>query len=117
MVAGRDFCCVSTRRCLEDITPVLASRSTEHARCPAEPNLVRAEIALQGLVVRPDGAASCTVDYLSRADLKGKVPGGLEDTLAEEDPLILGAVRKRAEAEHAEIALKVRLGDTPVCAA
>lgn len=117
IVSGRDFCTFTTQRCLEDGTLISAAKSVEHEKCPGEKKMVRAEIALHGFIIKPTGDTSCTVDYLTMVDLKGKIPAWVKNKLADEDPLVLVPLRKIVEAEYAEIALKIKPGETPVYAA
>jgi len=117
IVSGRDFCTLMVQRCLEDGTLVSASKSVEHEKCPGEKKLVRGEMALHGFIIKPTGDTSCTVDYLTMLDLKGKIPAWVKNKLADEDPLVLAPIRKIVEAEYAEIALKIKPGETPVYAA
>lgn len=117
IVSGRDFCTLSAQRCLEDGTLVSVAKSVEHEKCPEEKKMVRAEIALHGFIVKSTGDTSCTVDYLTMVNLKGKIPAWVKNKLADEEPLVLGLIRKIVEAEYAEIALKIKPGETPVYAA
>ncbi|XP_073248466.1 uncharacterized protein [Porites lutea] len=98
--SGRDFCNFVVLRELAEGVFCQAYEAAEHENCPEVKDLVRAEIIIGGFVVKElsSDPPSCLVTYITRVDLKGKLPVRLVNKVTSSQPEAVAVLRDKLEA-------------------
>lgn len=98
--SGRDFCNFVVLRELAEGVFCQAYEAVEHENCPEVKDLVRAEVIIGGFVVKElsSDPPSCLVTYITRVDLKGKLPVRLVNKVTSSQPEAVAILRDKLEA-------------------
>lgn len=98
--SGRDFCNFVVLRELAEGVFCQAYEAVEHENCPEVKDLVRAEVIIGGFVVKELSSEppSCLVTYITRVDLKGKLPVRLVNKVTSSQPEAVAILRDKLEA-------------------
>ncbi|CAH3185389.1 unnamed protein product [Porites evermanni] len=98
--SGRDFCNFVVLRELAEGVFCQAYEAVEHENCPEVKDFVRAEIIIGGFVVKElsSDPPSCLVTYITRVDLKGKLPVRLVNKVTSSQPEAVAVLRDKLEA-------------------
>ncbi|XP_065832733.1 uncharacterized protein [Oscarella lobularis] len=97
----RDLCVVSGIREV-GTGLVMAVNSVEHSYCPENEKFVRAETNNSGFLIvsTPGNKASCSVTYLARIDLKGRIPAFVINKIISVQPRCVVSLRDLVEREY-----------------
>jgi len=98
MFNGHDFLILRTERREPDGTIVVLSRSVVHKDIPVERGYTRDEIDISGFIIRPCGATSSVIIYVTQASMGG-IPKFAEEGYINKRPLMLATMRKFVEKE------------------
>eukprot|EP00111_Clytia_hemisphaerica_P001584 TCONS_00004518-protein len=99
---GRDFCSITALRHLKDNIYASVVTATTHEECPERNNKVRGEVIIAGYVfkVLSEDPPEVEITYVTRADLKGSIPGRITKRVNAEQPLLAGRIRKHCERRY-----------------
>jgi len=96
-----DFVVLRTERVTADGTVLVLARSVVHKDAPEIKGITRSEIQITGFVIKPCGATSSVVIYVSQAEMKG-IPKNLEKKYMHGRVLMIRKMRKFIEKELKE---------------
>jgi len=99
---ARDFCSIVATRHVKGNMYAMAAKAITHPSCPPRKGKQRAEIIAGGFVIEgiTEDPPLCKVTYITRADLKGKIPAGLVNKVNEKQPMYAGVVRDKLEERY-----------------
>ncbi|XP_065067082.1 uncharacterized protein LOC135692719 isoform X2 [Rhopilema esculentum] len=96
---ARDFCSITATRHLKGDIYGVAVKATTHPSCPPVKGKQRGEIITGGFVVEGTSIdpPQCKVTYVTRADLKGKIPASMVNKVNEKQPMYTAIIRDKIE--------------------
>ncbi len=98
--APRDFCSVALVERHVDGSVVMANRSVQHPDCPEVDGVVRANVMLGGIVLKPlpeSNYEHSHITYLMFVDVGGEIPTFVLNKIANDQPMCVAGLREVAE--------------------
>eukprot|EP00112_Aurelia_sp_Birch-Aquarium-sp1_P018406 Seg4388.2 transcript_id=Seg4388.2/GoldUCD/mRNA.D3Y31 product="Protein ENHANCED DISEASE RESISTANCE 2-like" protein_id=Seg4388.2/GoldUCD/D3Y31 len=99
---ARDFCSITATRHVKGDTYAMAVKAATHPSCPPVKGRQRAEVITGGFIIVgvTDDPPVCKVTFVTRADLKGKIPASMVNKVNEKQPLYAGIIRDKMEERY-----------------
>jgi len=101
VIANRDFCVLGALKYIDNGRSLVCfTQSIEYPKCPPVQGFVRGELKATGSLVETVDDQNVAVTYVVQLDPKGWIPPWMSNTVGDEQPLNVAAMRKYFEEVH-----------------